>query len=154
MRKEAKLLLEKSIESLVFSIEIFNRPHNEGRITGSLIFLDHSFEMLLKAGIIDRGGAIREKRGDKNTIGFDACVRKALSDGKIKFLRFKMQVRHLLFFLFSFNAHKNLRRRCAGYTVDRVRIHRIRPEPKDCWSRAIVYLLGSLIVQRFTGSVI
>jgi hypothetical protein len=49
------------------------------------MFMDHSFEMLLKAGILHRGGHIREP-GEKNTIGFDQCVRRALSDGKVKFL--------------------------------------------------------------------
>lgn len=47
--------------------------------------LDHAFEMMLKAAILHRGGRIREKRA-KETIGFDACVRRALSDSKIKFL--------------------------------------------------------------------
>ena len=41
--------------------------------------------MLLKAAILHKGGGIRE-RGAKETIGFDACVRKGLSDGAIKFL--------------------------------------------------------------------
>jgi hypothetical protein len=47
--------------------------------------LDHAFEMLMKAAILHRGGRIREKRA-KETIGFDACVRRSLSDGKIKYL--------------------------------------------------------------------
>jgi len=50
-----------------------------------LILLDHSFEMLLKAGILHRGGLIRERRA-KNTVGFDACVQRASNDGQIKFL--------------------------------------------------------------------
>jgi hypothetical protein len=41
--------------------------------------------MLLKSAILHRGGAIREKRA-KETIGFDSCVRRGLSTGKIKFL--------------------------------------------------------------------
>jgi hypothetical protein len=41
--------------------------------------------MLLKAAIIHRGGKIREPKATQ-TIGFDACVNKSLSDGKIKFL--------------------------------------------------------------------
>jgi hypothetical protein len=44
-----------------------------------LIFLDHSFEMLLKAGVLAKGGKIRERR-EPNTIGFDKCVRQALSN--------------------------------------------------------------------------
>jgi hypothetical protein len=41
--------------------------------------------MLFKAGILHRGGRIRERRSEQ-TIGFDACVRKGLSDGSIRFL--------------------------------------------------------------------
>lgn len=85
VKKEARLLKEKSLNSLVLSVEHFNRPWNTGRTDAVLMFLDHSFEMLLKASILHRNGAIRE-RGEKNTIGFDACIRRALSTGAIKFL--------------------------------------------------------------------
>jgi hypothetical protein len=85
MKREAKLLLGKACDSLVTSVEFFNRPHDRGRISSTLILLDHSFEMLLKSAILHCGGRIREKRA-KETIGFDACVRRSLSDGRIKFL--------------------------------------------------------------------
>ncbi len=85
MKREAKLLLEKACDSLVLSIELFNRPNDRGRVSSTLIQLDHAFEMMLKAAILHRGGHIREKRA-KETIGFDACVRRSLSDGRIKFL--------------------------------------------------------------------
>ena len=85
MKREAKLLLQKACDSLVLSIEFFNRPYDRGRESASLIQLDHAFEMLLKAAILHRGGRIREKRA-RETIGFDACVRRALSDGGIRFL--------------------------------------------------------------------
>jgi hypothetical protein len=85
LKKEARLLLEKSINSLILGIEHFNRPSDRDRTESVLIFLDHSFEMLLKAGLLNRGGKIREPRA-KQTIGFDACVRKALSDSNLKFL--------------------------------------------------------------------
>ncbi len=85
MKREAKLLLEKACDSLLLSIELFNRPQDRGRVSGVLIQLDHAFEMFLKSAIHIRGGRIRERRA-KETIGFDACVRRGLSDGKIKFL--------------------------------------------------------------------
>ncbi|GIV02390.1 MAG: hypothetical protein KatS3mg015_1220 [Fimbriimonadales bacterium] len=85
MKREAKLLLEKASDSLVLAIELFNRPNDRGRVSSTLIHLDHSFEMFMKAAILHRGGRIREKRA-KETIGFDACVRRSLSDGKIKYL--------------------------------------------------------------------
>jgi hypothetical protein len=85
MKREAKLLMHKACDSLVLSIELFNRPHDRGRISSTLIQLDHAFEMLLKSSIVHRGGRIRDNRA-KETIGFDACVRRALSDGAIRFL--------------------------------------------------------------------
>ena len=47
--------------------------------------MDHAFEMLLKAAIVHRGGRIRERRATQ-TIGFDACVNRGLSDGERRFL--------------------------------------------------------------------
>ena len=85
MKREAKLLLAKACDSLILSIELFNRPHDRGRISSTLIQLDHGFEMLMKAAIRQRGGRIRDNRA-KETIGFDTCVRRSLSNGKIKYL--------------------------------------------------------------------
>jgi len=79
MLKEARLLKAKAEASLLLSIDHFNGISDIGRYEAVLIFLDHSFEMLLKAGILKKGGKIRESR-EKNTIGFDLCVRKALSE--------------------------------------------------------------------------
>lgn len=86
MKRESRLLLAKAVESLVLSIEHFNRPWDRGRTDAVLILLDHAFEMLLKAAIRHRGGAIRKPR-EKQTIGFDECLRKALGDGAVQFLK-------------------------------------------------------------------
>lgn len=85
MKKEVRELRQKAIDALVLSIDHFNRPWDRGRMEAVLIMLDHSFEMLLKAAIRHRQGKIRRPR-EKQTIGFDACVRKALTDGNLKFL--------------------------------------------------------------------
>ena len=85
MKKEVRQLREKAINSLVLAIEHFNRPWDRGRTEAVLIFLDHSFEMLLKAAIRHRNGKIRKPR-EKQTIGFNASVRKGLTDAKLKFL--------------------------------------------------------------------
>src|SRR5437868_6131277 len=85
MRREARLLLDKALDSLVLSVERFNCPYDRGRPTAVLILLDHSFEMLLKSSIVQRGGKIREP-GARETITFDVCVRRATSDGSIQFL--------------------------------------------------------------------
>lgn len=85
MKKEVKHLYNKAIDSLTLSVELFNRPNDCCRTHGVLIFLDHSFEMLLKASILHKGGKIKEKKA-KETIGFSACVRKCFSDSGIQFL--------------------------------------------------------------------
>jgi hypothetical protein len=85
MKKEAKLLKAKATSSLVLAVEHFNSLSDTGRTDVVLMLLDHSFEMLLKAAIVHRGGRIRDP-GSKNTIGFDACVRRCLSDARISFL--------------------------------------------------------------------
>jgi hypothetical protein len=85
MKKEARLLKQKALNSLTLCVDHFNSTADTGRVEAVLHFLDHSFEMLLKASILHRGGRIRD-RGEKNTIGFDTCVRRALSDGDTQFL--------------------------------------------------------------------
>lgn len=85
MKKEVRQLREKAINALVLSIDHFNRPWDRGRAEAVLILLDHSFEMLLKSAIRQKGGKIRKAR-EKQTIGFDACVRKGLTDANLKFL--------------------------------------------------------------------
>lgn len=54
LKKETKLLKEKATSSLLLSIDHFNRPWDVGRLEAVLILLDHSFEMLLKASILNR----------------------------------------------------------------------------------------------------
>lgn len=85
MRKEARILLEKAVDSLLLSIDHFNSPWDKGREEAVLILLDRAFELLLKAAIVHKGGRIREPRA-KETIGFDKCVRKCLTDESVKCL--------------------------------------------------------------------
>lgn len=79
MQKEAKILKAKVVASLLLAIDHFNGVTDLGRLEAVLIFPDHSFEMLLEAAILEKGGKIRDPR-ERNTIGFDRCVRKALSE--------------------------------------------------------------------------
>ena len=85
MKKEVRLLWERATNSLLLSVEHFNRPWDRGRTEAVLIMLDHAFEMLLKAAILHRGGRIRGRRA-RQTIGFDTCVRRGLTDANVKFL--------------------------------------------------------------------
>jgi hypothetical protein len=85
VKKEARVLLTKSLDSLVLSIERFNSPWDRGRQEVMLILLDRAFELLLKSAILHKGGRIREPR-EKETIGFDKCVRKCVSEEGVKCL--------------------------------------------------------------------
>jgi len=86
VRKEAKTLHEKAVDSLVIAVDHFNRAWDRGRTEAVLIMLDRAFELLLKAVITHKGGDIRDKDREGTTIGFDLCLRKCLSDTKLKCL--------------------------------------------------------------------
>ena len=77
MNEETEILCKKSIDSLILSIEHFNRPDDRGRIEVVLILLDRSFELLLKAAILHKKGKIHKER-ENQTIGFELCVKNAI----------------------------------------------------------------------------
>ncbi|MFN7916326.1 MAG: hypothetical protein U0Q55_13380 [Vicinamibacterales bacterium] len=85
MKREARMLLERSLDSLVLSVERFNCPWDRGRQEVMLLLLDRAFELLMKAAILHRGGRIREN-GQNETIGHDKCVRVCLTDEKSRCL--------------------------------------------------------------------
>jgi hypothetical protein len=63
LKKNVGPLLDRSIESLTLVIEIFNRPSEIARTHAVLILLQHSFELLLKALILEKTGCVREPDG-------------------------------------------------------------------------------------------
>ncbi len=85
MKRIVRILLGKATDSLLLSIEFFNRPFERGRSHASLILLDHSFEMLLKASLLHKGARIYDRKTEQ-TVGFDKCVRLAIGDGDVRFL--------------------------------------------------------------------
>lgn len=85
MKKQAKLLFEKAVDSLILSINHFNSPWDRGRKEAVLILLDRAFELLLKSIILHKGGKIREPYA-KETIGHEKCVRKCITHKKVKCL--------------------------------------------------------------------
>lgn len=82
LKKNVAPLLENGIDSLTLAIELFNRPTEVGRIHAVLIMLQHSFEMLLKACILQRTGSIHD-REERYTYGFDRCLTVASEQLKI-----------------------------------------------------------------------
>jgi len=78
-KRDVSELKERAINSLVLGIELFNRPHDQGRAEGVLIFLHHAFEMLLKAIIKDKTGTVHVK-GEKNSYRFKKCLEVAQNE--------------------------------------------------------------------------
>jgi len=72
-KRDVSELKGRAINSLMLSVELFNRPHDQGRAEGVLILLHHAFEMLLKAIIKDKTGTVHAK-GEKYSYGFDKCL--------------------------------------------------------------------------------
>lgn len=81
-KRDVAELKKRAINSLVLGIELFNRPHDQGRAEGVLILLHHAFEMLLKAIIKDRTGTVHAK-GEKYSFGFDKCLEVAQNGIKV-----------------------------------------------------------------------
>jgi hypothetical protein len=73
MRRKTKAFMDRAIASLVLAIELFNRPSDSGRVEAVIILLDHAFEMLSKAIVLEKTGRIREKRALYN-FGFEKCL--------------------------------------------------------------------------------
>ena len=85
MKKQAKILLGKSLDSLTLAVELFNRPYDTGRTCSTLLLLQHSLEMLLKAAIVHKGGSIIDRDGE-NTIGFRACINRSADSIQMSFI--------------------------------------------------------------------
>jgi len=79
LRRETRKFKKRAIESLMLATELFNRPHDRGRIESVLIMLQHAFEMLLKGVIFQKRGRIHEK-GEDISYTFDKCLSISLSD--------------------------------------------------------------------------
>lgn len=79
MRRESRQLKQKAIDSLINAVEFFNRPRDEGRVVAVLFFLQHAFEMLLKAAINEIRGTVFPPGGNRSH-GFQKCCAICRSD--------------------------------------------------------------------------
>lgn len=73
LRREAKLLKAKAIPSLRRAAVAFNSYEDEGRVTLVLLHLQHAFEMLLKAALVQAPVQVFDKKLGRS-IGFEKCV--------------------------------------------------------------------------------
>lgn len=73
LRREAGTLKLKAVGSLRRAVRAFNDYEEEGRSSTVLLHFQHGFEMLLKAGLVQRGQNVFDSR-DGRAIGFEKCV--------------------------------------------------------------------------------
>jgi hypothetical protein len=84
LKQESRVLQQKALASLIFTIEAFNSPHEGGRATRVLLHLQHSFEMLLKAALVQTGDKRVHDPETGRSIGFERCLRLAAENDIIK----------------------------------------------------------------------
>lgn len=75
LKQESRVLKQKALESLIFTVETFNSPQEGGRATRVLLHLQHAFEMLLKAALVQTRENRVFDRETGRSIGFERCVR-------------------------------------------------------------------------------
>lgn len=83
LKQDARVLRRKALASLTSAVEAFNSPHDLGRITRVLLHLQHAFEMLLKAALVQSGTKVFDQSTGRS-IGFDKCIRLAAGTPHIK----------------------------------------------------------------------
>lgn len=81
-KRDVAPLLDRSMASLTLAIELFNRPSELGRSPTVLILLQHAFELLLKAALLQRGRPIADA-DNPYTYGFERILRIAEQDLRI-----------------------------------------------------------------------
>ena len=76
MRAIARTLHGKALSSMRTAMTAFNSPHDDGRPTVVLLHLQHAFEMLLKAALVQEGAKVFDKKSGRS-IGIDAAINQS-----------------------------------------------------------------------------
>ncbi len=69
MRSTAKMLQGKALSSMRTAMTAFNSPRDDGRPTVVLLHLQHAFEMLLKAALVQGRAKVFDKKGSSDVSG-------------------------------------------------------------------------------------
>lgn len=83
LRQQARVLKRKALTSFITAAEAFNSPRDEGRVTTVLLHMQHAFEMLLKAALVQARKPVFDEATGRS-IGFERCIGLAMSDDTIK----------------------------------------------------------------------
>jgi hypothetical protein len=83
LKQTSRVLKNKAVASLTSAVEAFNAPRDQGRTTRVLLHLQHAFEMLLKAALVQYGNAVFDPK-DGRSIGFERCLGLGQASDTIK----------------------------------------------------------------------
>jgi len=83
MRATAKALHAKALSSMRTAMAAFNSPHDDGRPTVVLLHLQHAFEMLIKAALVQGSVKVFDKKSGRS-IGFEAAVNQSCQLAGVK----------------------------------------------------------------------
>jgi len=83
LRQQARVRKRKALTSFITAAEAFNSPRDDGRVTKVLLHLQHAFEMLLKAALVQAGKPVFDEATGRS-VGFERCIGLAMSDDTIK----------------------------------------------------------------------
>jgi hypothetical protein len=83
LKQQSRVLKRKALASLGWAVEGFNSPHDDGRPTRVLLYLQHAFEMLLKAALVQVGERVFDQKTGR-LISFERCLGLAAANATIK----------------------------------------------------------------------
>ncbi len=83
LKQQARVLKRKALTSLITAAETFNSLRDDGRVTTVLLHVQHSFEMLLKAALVQAGRPVFDQSTGRS-IGFEGCIRLAMNDASVR----------------------------------------------------------------------
>lgn len=81
-RVEIKFMTDKSVQSFLLAIEVFNKPTIDYRLEGCVFFLCNAWELLLKAKLIELGVSIYYPGKKGRTLTLSDCVSKIMTNDK------------------------------------------------------------------------
>ena len=94
------LMIEKSQESFLLAIEVYNKPTIKYRVEGFCFFICNAWELLLKAYLLKQGKEIhyKDKKNENRTISLSDAVKKVMTnenDPLRKNLEVVIGIRHM-----------------------------------------------------------
>lgn len=80
MENLSERLIGKSIEAFILGLEIYNKPTIKYRIEGFSFFIINSWELMLKAELLNRGTSIYYRDNPERTLSVNEVISKIYTD--------------------------------------------------------------------------